>query len=65
MNCERCPLASKCRGEEIPRLCELIDPDHPDYEPAYIDALEPTPPDPHEADESPPDGPGCCPPPIL
>ena len=48
--CRHCPVApeSSCSGVAVPRLCELVDPDHPDYAPAYRDVLhaEPPPPSP-------------------
>lgn len=63
MKCDHCPRDDECRGEEIHRFCELIDPDHPDHEPAYLDALGPTPAEPPPRDDQPPEH-GCCPPPI-
>lgn len=39
MKCQTCPLNNKngsvCDGEEVPRLCQLRDPDHPDYDSSY------------------------------
>lgn len=41
--CAHCPRAGLpgCEGEATPRLCELVDPSHPDHAPAYLAALEP------------------------
>lgn len=41
--CARCPRAmfAACEGESTPRLCELVDPTHPDHDPAYLVVLEP------------------------
>jgi hypothetical protein len=46
--CRHCPAApgSSCAGLSAPRLCELIDPDHPDHAPAYRDVLRAAPPPP-------------------
>ena len=35
---------SSCAGAAVARLCELVDPDHPDYEPAYRQVLNVAPP---------------------
>lgn len=49
--CDHCPrVGSPCRGEHLPRLCELVDPSHPDHAPAYVSALEP----PADAEPEPP-----------
>jgi hypothetical protein len=39
--CPHCPVAtgSPCIGVEIPRLCELVDPKHSAYNPAYVSLL--------------------------
>lgn len=39
--CPGCPLArgSSCAGIDVPRLCQLIDPDHASYDPSYLAAL--------------------------
>jgi hypothetical protein len=39
--CPRCPLApgSPCAGVDVPRLCQLVDPEHPDHDPSYLSAL--------------------------
>jgi hypothetical protein len=48
MSCEHCPRAGlPCRGETVVRLCQLVDPDHAAFNPAYRDVLEPAN---HEAD---------------
>ena len=41
--CAGCPRApgARCAGAVTPRLCVLVDPTSPDYEPAYLTALEP------------------------
>lgn len=41
--CAHCPRAGLigCEGEATPRLCELVDPAHPDHDPAYLAVLEP------------------------
>lgn len=41
--CAHCPRAGLpgCEGEATPRLCELVDPTHPDHAPAYLAVLEP------------------------
>jgi len=43
--CAGCPRAPglRCAGALTPRLCRLVDPTSPDYEPAYLAALEPPP----------------------
>ncbi|APW59208.1 hypothetical protein [Paludisphaera borealis] len=43
--CRHCPVASgsSCAGVSVVRLCELVDPAHPDYNPAYLDVLRPVP----------------------
>ena len=61
MKCPHCPRSgSACRGERVPRLCELVDPDHPDCRPEYLVTLETEPPEP-PADHS--AGAGKVPPP--
>lgn len=45
MRCPHCPISGPCRGENAARLCELVDPTHPAYNPAYLRVLVPT--DPH------------------
>ena len=43
MKCGHCPRGgAACRGESVPRLCQLVDPSHPDHRPEYLSALEPT-----------------------
>jgi len=39
--CRRCPVApgSSCAGTSIARLCELVDPSHPDFNPSYLRLL--------------------------
>jgi hypothetical protein len=39
--CSRCPVAaeSRCRGQKVPRLCELVDSADPAYNPAYVALL--------------------------
>ena len=50
--CDHCPLGGRaCQGLEIPRLCDLVDPSHPNYTPSYLavlapDRIEYEPPDP-------------------
>lgn len=46
--CRHCPVTpgSPCAGVDAPRLCELIDPAHPDHAPAYRDLLRAKPPPP-------------------
>jgi len=40
--CPHCPRAGQaCRGEELARLCELVDPEHAAFNPAYREVLEP------------------------
>lgn len=41
LRCRRCPVApdSSCAGTTVPRLCELVDPEHPDHDPGYRVAL--------------------------
>lgn len=57
--CRRCPLApdAPCAGVDIRRLCQLVDPEHPDHDPAYKAVLTTTDrprPDAVDADEEPP-----------
>jgi hypothetical protein len=41
--CSHCPRDGlACRGEEIPRLCELVRADGPAYHPAYRSRLDPS-----------------------
>ena len=43
MSCLRCPIADptvRCRGLDVPRFCELIDPACPQYDPGYIAVIE-------------------------
>jgi len=44
--CRHCPAApgTSCAGVTVARLCELVDPDHPDHDPAYRNVLETPPP---------------------
>lgn len=37
MRCPHCPapVDELCRGEAVPRFCQLVDATHPDYQPAY------------------------------
>lgn len=39
--CPGCPLApgSRCAGVNLPRLCQLVDPGHPSFDPSYLSAL--------------------------
>ncbi len=39
--CIRCPASDprQCPGRLAPRLCDLIDPAHPDYRPGYVDSI--------------------------
>jgi hypothetical protein len=54
--CSHCPRAGlPCRGEEAVRLCELINPEHAAFNPAYRDVLAPTVHDPNN-----PDNPSNC-----
>lgn len=48
--CPGCPLArgSSCAGIDVPRLCQLVDPNHASYDPSYLVALT------FEAEEAPP-----------
>ncbi len=39
MKCPHCPQIGPCRGESIPRLCQLVDPSRADHNPAYLRAL--------------------------
>jgi hypothetical protein len=41
MRCDHCPLATDlaCPGEGARRLCDLIDPAHPAYQPGYITTI--------------------------
>lgn len=41
MKCANCPTRSDipCLGEKAIRLCQLIDPAHPDYQPAYREMI--------------------------
>jgi hypothetical protein len=39
MKCSHCPIKEQCRGEEIARLCDLVDPRHRDYKPGYASIL--------------------------
>ena len=39
MKCSHCPSLGSCNGEETPRLCELVNKDHPDYQSSYLLAL--------------------------
>lgn len=41
--CGRCPVADpavRCRGLDVPRYCELIDPVCEQYDPAYVGVIE-------------------------
>jgi hypothetical protein len=40
-HCFNCPVADNlaCRGESVPRYCELIDPKNPAYNAAYKDII--------------------------
>lgn len=46
--CRHCPAApgSPCAGLDVARLCQLVDPDHPDHDPAYRHVLDSPPPPP-------------------
>jgi hypothetical protein len=37
VRCPHCPTPKDelCRGEQIQRFCQLVDPEHPDYNPEY------------------------------
>ncbi len=39
--CAYCPIGPDlpCRGEQVRRLCQLIDPEHPAYSPGYLTRL--------------------------
>jgi len=41
--CPRCPLPAedptRCRGEDVRRFCELIDPSCPAYDPGYVGVI--------------------------
>lgn len=41
--CDHCPRVGvgPCRGESLPRLCELVDATGPAYRPEYLAALAP------------------------
>jgi hypothetical protein len=41
MRCQNCPAhkLEQCRGEGVPRFCQLVDPTHPDHDPAYVRIL--------------------------
>jgi hypothetical protein len=41
VRCIRCPVPPglPCPGESGPRLCDLIDPAHPDYRPEYAGSI--------------------------
>ena len=43
VRCSRCPLEPglPCAGRGVRRLCELVDPAHPAYNPAYLTLLRP------------------------
>jgi hypothetical protein len=41
VRCGHCPIDGPCRGEPNGRLCELVDPNHPDHNPAYRSILSP------------------------
>jgi hypothetical protein len=42
-HCSHCPREGlACRGEQIARLCELVRPDGPAYQPAYVSRLAPS-----------------------
>jgi hypothetical protein len=40
--CIRCPVDADrpCRGEAVPRFCELLDPAEPAYDPGYAQVVE-------------------------
>jgi hypothetical protein len=54
IRCSHCPVAAglRCKGREVRRLCELVDPTNTAYNPAYLSLLEQG-----EADELAPGGP--------
>ncbi len=37
MRCSHCPapIEEHCRGEEVNRFCDFVNPSHPQYDPAY------------------------------
>jgi hypothetical protein len=41
VRCPGCPLAhgSRCAGFDVPRLCQLVDPDDSSFDPSYLAAL--------------------------
>jgi Family of unknown function (DUF6171) len=41
-HCVRCPIKAGeyCRGEHVHRLCELIDPATPEYDPGFIGVIQ-------------------------
>lgn len=40
--CPHCPRGGlPCRGEEVGRLCQLVNPEHAAFNPAYREVLEP------------------------
>lgn len=40
MRCAHCPVGGgRCPGEAARRLCELVDPAHPDHRPGYRDSI--------------------------
>lgn len=42
-SCKHCPikdLVCEAVKRNVPRYCQLVDPEHPDYNPGYIDVLE-------------------------
>lgn len=42
MRCPHCPLqGGRCRGEELRRLCTLVDPEALGYDPRYLSRLSP------------------------
>jgi hypothetical protein len=66
MSCAHCPRSGRaCAGQEIPRLCELVDPAGPDHNPAYEAALDPASLDPDAPDAPPAAAVADAPPPAA
>jgi hypothetical protein len=46
MRCPNCPIPPDlgCIGERAKRICDLVNPSHPDYQPGYRDTIPRHPP---------------------
>ncbi len=72
MKCVHCPIDvdAGCIGERARRLCDLIDPSHPAYQPDYRETIQAHPPHVEDPDliiarveamaKQAPRGGGCC-----